>query len=930
MNATFSRLEWADAQTKANGPWTMHTDDRGVLTMSHPYEPSCAGNLAEASFCLPVATGGRRFLRFYLSDTYAGHETGNAELGYPPEHFPEARFASVSVGQTEVFRCDLFGPNPPVDGRFHQVELPPDAHGPLVFRIVDVETIAAKFAVDVFWGLVSIVTVPDGSEPPPFSRKDALVPDLRAGAAGQAAADSLPSLTVAKLAAVLREEVVSGGVPFAPGVLSDPERVQVRSESGKALSVQRNVLATWPDGSVKSLLLHVPVAVGAGSEAVLNLAVDDQSTLPAPPSMLQREDARLTVDTGSAVFALAPSAVLLEQVSLADGSGWASSGDSLARLASYDGFPSRFVGNQAPDRIEVLEEGPLYVRLRAEGAYEELPGAENLRYEFRLDFRAGSADIRLQHTIWNAGPQAARLRTIAVRLGATGLSEFNLDGTAGALAELADGEAWLVQHTTDRFYTWRYANSDSELLGEGTRNRGWAAASGTAGAVGVSLRHMWEQHPNGFRIAPDGLQLDLWTSDRVPWVLGSDPPLTLSEGEAKTHDLLLGFGDGSTPLADRLEAFQYPLFLVAPPDWYCGSGLFGPIAPADPDRFPEYEAGVAVVEPEMMGHGGGLQWDRIVDHTHEDRATYQRYGFRNYGDNPLIWGYQTKYRMWANCEYDVGHCAFTQFARSGDLRYLHRGISAVLHNRDTDFIHASASNPEWVGSPHGHWIDHTDKGANTGHLWSEGMVEHYLLTGDERSLRIARGLGDNCVRFVEAGWSGSSERTAGWPMIALLGVYHATGDATYLDAAKRLVECVIDLQDDLRGVWSSKIYEQPAYEGGTTFMVNILCRALMRYHVATGDPGSAVAVVRGAAWMLHEAVTDVDGKPVSFYKQTPLCSRCGNSTPETFAYAYALSGDPRFRDLALRSYAVVSKSWAQGVPTSAMRDLPRVLALLAQ
>jgi len=927
MHTTFCNFEWADARTDSSGLWAIHTDDRGVLTMSHPYEPSAAGNLAEASFCLPAVTGGRRFLRFYLSDTYAGHETGNTELGYPPEYFPEARFASVSVGQTEIFRCDLFGPNPPIDCRFHQVELPPDVDGSLIFRAVDAETIAAKFAVDVFWGLVSIVMVPDGSEPPPFTRTDAPAPELRPCAVGQTAVASLPSLTVTNHATVSREEVVSGGVPFAPGVLLDPGSLRVRNASGGALPMQRNVLATWPDGSVKSLLVHVPVTVGAGSEAVLRLAADDSSTLAAKPSMLQRADGRMTVDTGSAVFVLAPSAALLEQVSLADGSRWASSGDPLGRLANYDGFPSRFVGNRAPDRIEVLEEGPLLVRLRVEGAYEELAGAESLRYEYRLSFRFGSADIRLQHTIWNAGPQAARLRTIAVRLGAIGLRQFDLDAIGGTSA---DGEAWLVQHTTDRFYTWRHANGDSMLLGEGTRNRGWAVASGKAGAVGVSLRHMWEQHPNGFRIAPDGLQVDLWTSDRVPWVLGSDPPLTLSEGEAKTHDLLLGFGAGSRPLADRLAAFQYPLFPVAPPEWYCGSGLFGSIAPADPDRFPEYEAGVAVVKPEMMGHGGGVQWDRIVDHTHEDRATYQRYGFRNYGDNPLIWGYQTKYRMWANCEYDVGHCALTQFARSGDLRYLHRGISAVLHNRDTDFIHASPSNPEWVGSPHGHWIDHTDKGPNLGHLWSEGMVEHYLLTGDERSLRIARGLGDNCVRFVEAGWSGSSERTAGWPMIALLGVYHGTGDVVYLDAARRLVECVIDLQDDLRGVWSSKIYEQPAYEGGTTFMVNILCRALMRYHVATDDTGAATAVVRGASWMLHEAVTDVAGKPESFYKQTPLCSRHGGSNPETFAYAYALSGDPCFRDLALRSYAVVSKSWAQGVPTSAMRDLPRVLALLAQ
>ena len=926
MSTPLHKLEWADARINTDGPWATRVDDRGVLTVSHPYQPSESGSIAEARFALPPGSRGRRFVRFYLSDTYAGHETGNPELGYPPEHFPSARFATVSVGETEIFRYDLFGPNSAVDERFHQVEIPKEAAGSLVFRVEDVQPVAANFAIDVFWGLPSVVTIPEGSDAPTFSRTDAPVPPLRSCSPGGAVSGSLPSLNIANSASVPRHEVVSGGVPFPPGCLAPTNSLQVRVRDGRVVPIQQRILASWPDDSVKSVLLHVPVDVEPGSTTTL-----DVETTPKPPSdtrsMAHREGTRVVVDTGVAVFTVGPSVALLESVSLAAGDGWTSPGTPLARLANYDGFPSRFVGNQAPDRIEIVEQGPLVVRLRAEGAYEELPSAADLRYEIRLDFHSGSADVRLQHTIWNADPETARLRTIAVRLDAEGLTAFDIDGVAGALAY---HDAWLVQHATDRFYSWGFTKGDSELLAEGAINRGWATASGPAGGLGFSLRHMWQQHPNGFRVAGDGLQVDLWTSDRVPWVLGSEPALTLSEGEAKTHDLLLAFADNATPLADRLSAFQHPLFPVAPPDWYCASGLFGPIAPADTGRFPEYEAGVAAIEPEMMGHGGGAQWDRIVDHTHEDRATYQRYGFRNYGDNPLIWGYQTKYRMWANCEYDVGHCAFTQFARSGDLRFLHRGSSAVLHNRDTDVVHASAAHPEWVGAPHGHWLDHTEKGPNLGHLWSEGVVEHYLLTGDERSLRIARGLGDYCVRFAEAGWSGSSERTAGWPMVALLGVYHGTGDATYVNAARKLAGCVVAMQDDLRGVWSSKIYEQPAYEGGTTFMANILCRALMRHHLATGDQAAAAAVVRGASWMMHEAVTEVDGEPASFYKQTPLCSRHRSSDPETFAYAYALSGDPRFRDLALRSYAVVSKGWSRGIPTAAMRDLPRVLALLRE
>jgi hypothetical protein len=167
-------------------------------------------------------------------------------------------------------------------------------------------------------------------------------------------------------------------------------------------------------------------------------------------------------------------------------------------------------------------------------------------------------------------------------------------------------------------------------------------------------------------------------------------------------------------------------------------------------------------------------------------------------------------------------------------------------------------------------------------------------------------------------------------MIALLGVWHGTGEDRYLQAATRLRDDVIEHQDDLRGVWSYKIYEQPAYEGGTVFMVDILSRSLMRYHLATGDPDSATAIVRAADWVRWEAVTDSPEQPRAFYKQTPLCSRLGGCSPETFAYAYALTGDDAFHDLALRAYHATAKGWSGGVPTAMMRDLPRILEILRE
>jgi len=926
--ATIEPIPTKMLEISTSGLWRATCDPRGVLTMGHPYEPSAAGGQARVRCVLPPASAGRRFLRFYLSDGYAGHESGNPELNYPPEWFPKARFTTVSVGGVEIMRADVLGENPPVDERFHQLEIPGNAAGELVLAVEDVRTVEVNFATDVYWAMLAVVTVPEGQEAPTFDRRAASRPALRPSAATAGAeAGPLPTLTVRNPTDLARVEMVTSGVPFPLGRLAAPDAVAVVDGAGATATTQQRTLASWPDGSVKSLLIDWPCEVPARGLAEYRLVSDARPPVVGGLS-LRQENGEIVIDTGAATAVFRRSPAILEQVVLADGQTSAGLSEPLGQLLNHDGFPSRFAGILPPERLEAVECGPLRVRVLAEGAYPEVVGAAGLRYSIRFDLSRNSADIRVQHTICNVTPGTARLRALSIRLGATGLESFGLDGCDGVLGER---EAWLVQHTHERFYCWRYAATSTDLAGEGAQNRGYAWASGKQ-TVGISLRSMWEQHPNGFRVDEAGMQVDLWTSDRIPWVLGSDAPLELAEGEAKTHDLLLAFGvrEDGEELERRLAAFQEPLFGAATPEWYCASGLFGPIAATDPERFPEYEAAVAAMEPGMMGHGRGGPWEMLARHTHEDRSTYQRYGFRHFGDNPLIWGYQTKYRMWANCEYDTAHCAFAQFARSGDLRYLWRGRQAAAHNRDTDVIHASQEHPEWVGAPHGHWIDHAEKAPNLGHLWTEGLVEDYLLTGDERSLSVARGIADYCIGSMEKGWGGSGERTAGWPMIALLGVWHGSGDDRYLEAATRLRDDVVDKQDDVRGVWSYKVYEQPAYEGGTVFMVDILCRALMRHHLATGDPGSAAAIVRAAQWLRWEAVTDTPEQPRAFYKQTPLCSRPGECSPETFAYACSLTGDSAFCDLAQRAYRATARAWSGGVPTAMMRDLPRVLGALSE
>ena len=60
-------------------------------------------------------------------------------------------------------------------------------------------------------------------------------------------------------------EPVTVSIPFANGKLTDPRQLRVL-DGDEALPVQARVLATWPDGSVKWLLVHLQPDLPEGWE----------------------------------------------------------------------------------------------------------------------------------------------------------------------------------------------------------------------------------------------------------------------------------------------------------------------------------------------------------------------------------------------------------------------------------------------------------------------------------------------------------------------------------------------------------------------------------------------------------------------------------------------------------------------------------------
>jgi hypothetical protein len=165
---------------------------------------------------------------------------------------------------------------------------------------------------------------------------------------------------------------------------------------------------------------------------------------------------------------------------------------------------------------------------------------------------------------------------------------------------------------------------------------------------------------------------------------------------------------------------------------------------------------------------------------------------------PLNWGdwnfpgYRDRTKgcdAWGNLEYDLPQVLGLGWVATGRRPMWDAFVAAAEHYRDVDIIHHDPDHPDRVGLNHPHKVGHfaaeAIQNVDLGHVWLEGLLTHYRLTGERRSLEAARAMGDALAgRVGKAG----NPRQFGWPMIALAALADATGDARYREAATHFAE----------------------------------------------------------------------------------------------------------------------------------------------
>ncbi|MFO0950251.1 MAG: hypothetical protein U0835_03690 [Isosphaeraceae bacterium] len=665
------------------------------------------------------------------------------------------------------------------------------------------------------------------------------------------------------------------GLPVPRGELVSGDHVAVETVDGARVPSSARVLAEWPDGSVKWVLVDFVHASSAGRYRV----VYGEDVKPAATARAVRviEQANgVTVDTGSVSFRVPRSHFgIVEDVQMPDGRP-ALGGPVSVEIVEAGGRSWRTLDLPVA-RLEVEQAGPMHAVVLAETARPRSGApASGFAHRVRIHAFANSPVLQLEYFVANtdgrrtpdpvgsmAGSIPVRLMTMRFPLPAEPRRVENELGDAGPSGGLVQVDA------------------EQALTPSGPARRaleGWLSATlQERGRFAVGLEHFREQFPKALRWRAESVDLDLWAIEggTFDW----------AEGVGKTHHITLDFGDDPAPGALLARG---RLFALAEPKWYCDSGAFGPIGPAASSPLPAVEA-------------------TLAGHMRDPVVTRLGLGFEDFGDHSSG-GYVKGTFLWDNNEYDLPAACLVHFARTGDRDALRAGLASALHYVDVDMVHYSSRRADWHEAPHTHSHGerghHTAQGPDMSHAgYVQGLIWASYLTGEPACLEGAKGVAAWVLRNLGSHTMGM-ERQLGHPLMTLNDVYEATGDDRWLRGSARLVDQALRWEHPARGGFLAPITESPAYYSGGPFCGGLMSAGLLKFNAWAADPDVDAMLERSAVWLLTEVwrppsgILGKGGSPRRRPDPKDVASHL-----RLMAWAHARTGDPFFLAVPRKSLA---------------------------
>ena len=702
-------------------------------------------------------------------------------------------------------------------------------------------------------------------------------------------------LTIQGRAGVCSESFpLTAGVPLPAGHLHDVTRVELLDARRRRIPLQARANGLWADGSVRWLLLDFQHPVGSEDLCVsLRYGRDVAPAAPAGRMLAQTVETGVTIDTGAATLGFSGSDMCLPgRVGLAGMPGTLTShvrGGGI-ELVAADG--TVYAARGEPTSIGIEENGPLRAVVKVDCTHVDSEGDALFRSTARLHAYAGKAWFRVAYTFTNDNTREpfTHLRSLTLR----------------TPLEAPPDTATRVIQDLDNRYTLTEAG---QAAAGGRRFGGLLLSRAGDRAYAVAVRNFWQNYPKALGIGPDGLEVGIcpdvstrdykvggYEEDRLYYYL-AEGAYKLKCGMSRTHDLFYGFVPGTEAAALRREA---KAFLRAPcvraePRAYIASGAVGDLAQKGPPGA-DYENWVENAGRRFLA----------------DRVKRRAYGMMNYGD----WFGERRYN-WGNMEYDTPWVFLNEYLRGGPTQWFDWGREAACHLVDVDTCHASPHSGAVAGQ-YAHCMGHVGGyypdgyreastavgGMSPSHTWVEGLFLYAAMSGDARALANATASCDRLAAAVDPlTYDFGNCRNSGWVLIHLCAAYRATLGQHYLDAARVIVERVLERQRDSGG-WERMMVpghcycDPPRHMGNAAFMVGVLLAGLKRYHQITRDRRVRACIVRAAHY-----IVDVHWVPefkVFRYTNCPHIWANVSMNPqmlEGLGYAWRLSKSARIADV---------------------------------
>jgi len=645
--------------------------------------------------------------------------------------------------------------------------------------------------------------------------QDATAADFKPGAL------RLPLVVHERSGVERKATVVSSGVPFPPGFLPDLNKLAVVDKEGRAAVSQASLMVKWHkpayDDSAQWALVSFAADVPANGTATYYLTDDGKVAPPLSPLKVAKSDKDITIDTGSAKFVVPTEGdALLASASVGGKNVLGPKG--LQCVVTTGDWPDR--GVKAGDKhvathdakgVTVEESGPARIVVAVKGQFK--PGDKDGKlYGFttRLHFEAGSASIRMIHTISNGRldpkleggwryvytwpiKDASLVADLALGEKAV-VSTLCEDKAVAAEKELlvyqdsSGGNNW-QKYSGAAFRGYKATEGEKELAA-GNSHNGVMSVAGDGVGVSAALRNFRVEFPHALAGSAKTLRVGLFPGEFAE-------TFPINAGQRKSWDLRLTFFAGAAPDPKKEFAVGDALLLFRPdPAWMVRTAAAG--------CWP-YGMGM------LPAKGGKPPLRRDSGRLDVGEAGWDRYGAvdKSWNSGGHHWNEESMYIPWALW---------------GDGANFDRYEASSIWGSEMVGFHWDDPDPAVFYLMLMGWNDHENRVKrvyypgfknhdgwgmpDSGHMAMIILHEYYFLTGDRRAREAVEHLGNTALTMLwklnhddrkdgtgpmggPIQWCKRQDadadpnvkfdtRYVGWPLFCLANAYRLTGDPKVL------------------------------------------------------------------------------------------------------------------------------------------------------